>query len=142
MSVSVFRLEHRYLKDYRHSKEFQFPTYCSPYGIGKVVDNDTFRKKYDFIHFDLLFEHNATAEVGDEHPNPSGDGLGKVFDENFLVGCTTYDALFDWFYGYIEDWLIRGFVVREYKVKKRYVGNSGIQCIFNRNDFISRKIIK
>ena len=86
-------------------------------------------------------EHNSTAEEGDEHPNPRADGLGHIFDENFLVGCTSYDTLFDWFYGYIEDWLMLGFVVREYKVKTVYVGDSNIQCIFNRKDFISRKIV-
>jgi len=134
--ASVFRLEHK-------NKKYEFPTFylkkflpVSPYNIDEVISSELLKKKYG----DVFNEINVLHSSNEEFPTPFKDGLEDIFTEEFFCGCPSIDKLYDWFFN-TEEWLRIGFVIREYKVKKRYISKSKKQCIFHYENIISRKII-
>ena len=132
----VYRLEHRFLKPDRLGISKHKVIKASPYRVDEAMNSKYYHKKYS-----MCDEMASNHAFRDDRPTPSDDGLR--FKEGYdICASPTYDALYDWFEDFMPDFIELGFVIREYQVKKRRVGKSGLQCLFKENDIISSKIIE
>ena len=132
----VYRLEHRFLKPDKLGILKHKVIKASPYRVDEAMSRTYYRKKYSMCD-DMAINH----AFREDRPTPSDDGL-RLKEGTDICGSPSYDALYDWFEDFMTDFIELGFVIREYIVKKRRVGESGLQCLFKEKDIVCSKIIE
>ena len=125
----VYRLEHKTLKFSGNQVGL------SPYSEELKPEGKAFRRLYEILHEQHGYKDN-------HRPTPKDDGLDDIFNKEFLCASPSLDTLKEWFDCIYVDILKLGFVVRRYRVEQSYNSDSGLQCIFHKDEIISKRIIK
>lgn len=91
-----------------------------------------FNQKY----LSLIRKHNCAC-----YPDLNDDyHLFINQDDGYKFACQSFCNLLYWFGDYLPE-LAKDFNIFAYEVTKIYVGDSGVQCIFNLSDVTSKKLL-
>ena len=133
-NIKVYRIEHPSI----FNTVGNYPVGVGPYNLEQY---------YDEIPEPLLYLLTKLIDMhhtSEKHPALICDirHHNMIMSSNIIAACPNPTALNLWFGEFYEDLIRHGLVIIEYTVPKIYMGKSKIQCAFNTDDIVSKKIIQ
>ena len=115
-TYTIYRLE----REHRRNKV----------GLGAYRFNTSFK-------FELCDKHSCQQT----HPNLREDFNTMETGYNMYFACHTIPKFKQWFDGLLERAVESGLSIAKYEVKRIVIGHSNKQCVFDKNDIVSKEYI-